>query len=275
MRCRRTGEDVRPVLRWAGSKSKLIPRLSALIPHIDGRYVEPFAGSACLFFALRPQRALLADINVELVDFYSTVAAHPVRTYQRFASFPKTATFYYRIRSNNPRSLDAVERAARFLYLNRYCFNAVYRTNSSGDFNVPRGYRQGRPPTAIEVRRASFYLRKATIKCSDFEAIVAETKKGDFIYLDPPYASTTSGYPGEYGRNCFTCGDIPRLLSSLERAHAKGVRFLLSYAQVRDFTNYLRMTTYKRVLVRRYVAAKPAFRARRAELLLTNGDLFG
>jgi DNA adenine methylase len=129
----------RPFLRWAGSKRKQLVRLSAFWSNNHSAYVEPFAGSACLFFALSPKAAVLGDANAELIELFTMVRDSPNRLYNRLVHIPRDLETYYRWRARDPHSLDAETRALRFLYLNRNCFNGIYRTNASGQFNVPMG----------------------------------------------------------------------------------------------------------------------------------------
>lgn len=137
---------VTPIVRWAGSKRKLLEVLAACVPQTFQTYVEPFAGSACLFFRLCPERALLGDINEELVEFYGALKDQPTELAERVQSMPASSEFYYRLRESKKRS--PLTRAARFCYLNRYCYNGVFRTNKAGQFNVPRGVKVGRIPSA-------------------------------------------------------------------------------------------------------------------------------
>src|SRR5258706_5000854 len=136
---RRPGPWASPFLRWAGSKRKLLPLLVPLIPASYNCYFEPFVGSACLFFAVRPRRAVLSDINADLIGAYSQVAAHPRRTWRIVSTLPKGAQAYYHIRRSLLQASSPQDSAARFIYLNRHCFNGVYRTNKTGMFNVPIG----------------------------------------------------------------------------------------------------------------------------------------
>ena len=129
----------RPCFRWAGSKRSLLPSLLDCVPHSYDRYIEPFAGSACLFFALRPDRAILGDFNVELMQAYRTIAKHPRLIAREVLRLPASQAAYYRIRSLVPNLLTPLHRAVRFAYLNRYCFNGVYRTDRKNRFNVPQG----------------------------------------------------------------------------------------------------------------------------------------
>ena len=128
---------VKPFLRWAGSKRKQISRLRQFWRDDHLRYVEPFAGSACLFFAIQPARAVLADKNSQLIETYEVVRRDPGEVYDRVVALPRTKSVYYAQRSRDPRRLSTIGRAARFVYLNRNCFNGIYRTNTQGLFNVP------------------------------------------------------------------------------------------------------------------------------------------
>src|SRR5262245_49863637 len=127
--------ELRPLLRWAGSKRKLISQLSEYWTQPSRRYIEPFAGSASLFFALRPNTAVLSDINPDLVAFLREVQKQPKAVYAEATSYPKNRKSYYAIRALKTSGLSTTRRAARFYYLNRFCFNGIYRTNEKGIFN--------------------------------------------------------------------------------------------------------------------------------------------
>lgn len=128
-----------PILRWAGSKKKLLSVLSSAAPSTFKRYVEPFVGSAVLFLELDPSKAVLSDINTGLIETYENIRAHPRAVWNRVSDMPLEESFYYDLRSQDADSLKTLDRAARFVYLNRFCFNGVYRTNRQGLFNVSRG----------------------------------------------------------------------------------------------------------------------------------------
>jgi DNA adenine methylase len=127
----------KPFLRWAGSKRKQLARLRSYWSDGFSRYVEPFAGSACLFFELAPPAAVLGDTNRELIEVYKVARDDPARLYRRLCRIERDRRTYNRWRGVDPKSLDRDTRALRFLYLNRNCFNGIYRTNESGQFNVP------------------------------------------------------------------------------------------------------------------------------------------
>src|SRR5712664_3922142 len=174
-----------PFLRWAGSKRQILPILGRYCKGGFTRYVEPFAGSACLFFYLAPRAALLGDINAELLSTYKYIRYRPAEVSKFLQKLRKGERQYYKIRSLQPERLSPARRAARFIYLNRFCFNGLYRTNQEGDFNVPYGGRgSGSLPSAGVLKRASELLRRAALVKGDFENVLDEVKQGDFVYMD-------------------------------------------------------------------------------------------
>lgn len=263
----------RPLLRWAGSKKRLLSRLKEAAPNKFKKYIEPFAGSACLFLSLNPKKAVLGDMNSELIQTYRAVRQRPTHVWQITKSIARTKREYYRIRSQNPQSLNRYYRAARFIYLNRLCFNGLYRTNKSGQFNVPKGKKTGELPELKVFLDFAKMLRKARLVRADFEMTLAYAEKGDFVYLDPPYASITVKDRNEYGVGSFKPADIPRLISSLEKLHKKGVRFLLSYSTAPDFIAQIKNPS-KPFSIQRTIASRARFRKLASETLLNNEDLF-
>jgi DNA adenine methylase len=260
-----------PLLRWAGSKRKLLPLLMKSVPVDALRYIEPFVGSACLFFALRPASAVLGDINSSLLETYEVLRDHPRQLARLVLSMPPTQRYYYRLRNKRPESLPPLERAARFVYLNRFCFNGVYRTNREGLFNVPRGQKTGGIPSERDFVRCSIALRTAVVRPGDFENCLSDVRKGDFVYLDPPYAHETRRPTGEYGYGCFAKNDHDRLLECLRRVERAGAIFLLSYSDNPSFARAIKGEWHqKQVSVRRHVAGFADHRSRVNELLVTN-----
>lgn len=262
-----------PLLRWAGSKRRLLPDLLRFVPPAIERYVEPFAGSACLFFALQPKRALLGDINHELIQTYQVLAKHPRQMARLVHGWPDNAQSYYRIRDRDPSTLTRIARAARFVYLNRYCFNGVYRVNRQGQFNVPRGVRTGTLPTAAQFVRCSSSLRNADLFAGDFEGCLHKVGAGDFVYLDPPYATRARSTYGEYAYDAFAQTDLPRLQHLLKRLDRSGATFLLSYAYGRTFGLDVGSWYTKRVSVQRHVAGFAKHRHSVYEVLVSNRPL--
>lgn len=262
-----------PLLRWAGSKRKLVPELLRHIPPTFDRYVEPFSGSACLFFALRPQCAILSDLNEELMETYRVVRAHPKLVYDAVDAMPRTKKFYYSLRDSCGHDLDVVARAARFVYLNRNCFNGVYRTNRKGEFNVPRGKRSGDLPSKSNFLRCAIALRRADLMHGDFADVVARVERGDFVYLDPPYAKRGSRRRGEYGYESFDVPDLERLAKCLRLIDRRGATFLLSYAWCREIRDLASNWHTRTLFVRRHVAGFQKHRGLVREILVSNAHL--
>lgn len=260
----------RPFLRWAGSKRKLIKRLK---PYWNGgyqRYVEPFAGSACLFFALRPKTALLGDNNKDLINVYRQVRKRPNEIFDRLVRIPRERETYLRWRAKNEAALDPVTRALRFIYLNHNCFNGIYRTNASGKFNVPFGSKLSRYLTRAEFLDCASALKGVSLTGTDFQATLSKVKRGDFVYLDPPYALNTRRMFREYGQKAFAVDDVQRLSQELDRIDRLGARFVVSYADCPESRLLARKWDSQKFLVRRHIAGFTDNRASAFEWLISN-----
>ena len=261
---------VQPILRWAGSKRALLTELVDAVPPTFGRYFELFAGSACLFFALRPRSAVVGDANGELIGAYRTLRSMPRQVAGVVAAWPPDQATYYRVRAYRQEELGAVERAARFFYLNRLCFNGVYRTNRANRFNVPFGIKPGQVPSAERFVRCATALRDARLVAGDFEVATREARAGDFVYLDPPYSRSLSEAYGVYGYGSFDGSDLERMLATLFTLDRRGVRFLFSYRLSEDVLEATRCWNHRLVGVRAQVGGRVASRSVRHELLVMN-----
>jgi DNA adenine methylase len=179
----------RPLMKWAGGKTQLLPLLSAAAPLQYGRYIEPFIGGGALFFHLRPKRAVVADSNSELVSMYRAVAADPNAVFSAQKEMKNTEDFFYELRAVDWRTLTPAKAAARMLFLNRTCFNGLYRVNRDGQFNVPFGrYTKLSLPSLLQLHAASKALKTAKIIEGDYLDVLGRyAKPGDFVFLDPPY----------------------------------------------------------------------------------------
>jgi DNA adenine methylase len=257
-----------PVLRWAGSKRRLLPTLMDLVP-ANERYVEPFAGSAALFFALRPGNALLGDFNLELVTALRALKAHPRQLHRAVVALGGDSATYYDVRDCWDPSTP-FEVATRFVYLNRHCFNGIYRTNRAGKFNVPCGRSQGAVPSEAAFYRCSYALRAAQIECWDFRDTLGTARAGDFVYVDPPYSSMRSTY-GEYGYGSFSEADLADLVALLQQADRAGAKVVVSYTDDTELAAQLPEWLCSSVSIRKTVAGSPSHRVSRDELLLSNG----
>jgi DNA adenine methylase len=258
-------------LRWAGSKRQLLPTLKQYFPADATRYIEPFAGSACLFFSLNPRKAILADINVELVATYRAVRRSPDDVALELKGLRRSKREYLRMRSLRPSHLTPPERAARFIYLNRFCFNGLYRTNRKGEFNVPYGASgTGRLPDAETLRACSQALRRVTLLTGDFEAALQHAQPGDFVYMDPPYAVNTRRVFNEYDRASFSSEDVVRVRREMERLKRKGVSFVVSYAESPEAEMLRKGFNFETVRVRRNIAGFTSERKYSTEILIWN-----
>jgi DNA adenine methylase len=262
---------VGPFLRWAGSKRKLLPELRSYWSPSYTRYVEPFMGSACLFFDLLPKRALLGDINSELVLCYEQVRLGPKSVYWHLSRFRADADSYYMLRSEDPLQMSAPRRAARLIYLTRFCFNGLYRTNQAGQFNVPHGGgRTGSLPTYGQLLAVSNNLASATFVCADFEVTIDQVQEGDFVYLDPPYWVEGKRRTNQYGPNTFCHRDLLRLGECLETINQRGAYFVLSYEDSEEANLLAGSWHTAKLPVRRNVAGFARNRRVALELVTTN-----
>lgn len=240
--------SARPVVKWAGGKRRLLGRLAHFMPRGDFEtYAEPFAGGAAFFFWLaseprrRFKRALLADKNADLVALYQSLKSdvdgliERVRVYQdehlrRDADGRRE--HFYAVRERGTSRMLPVERGARLLFLNRTCFNGLWRVNASGQFNVPFGrYANPRILDERSLRAAHAALSAVTVELADFAEVTRELRKGDFAYFDPPYVpvSRTSSFTA-YAADGFGAEQQERLAAELARLRDRGVRAMLSNA---------------------------------------------
>ena len=231
----------RPFLKWAGGKGKLAPAILAAAPPAVSRYIEPFAGAGAVFFAFEEERpgvpAILADANRDLIETYTVVRDDPagldaglaeLAAVYHAADGDARRAMYYRIRSEVPGTPP--QRAARFIFLNRTCYNGLYRVNASGGFNVPFGrYKNPRIHHPGLLASCSSALQRATLRVADFAEVCAEARPGDFVYLDPPYQplSATASFTG-YTRADFGAEDQRRLRDAFDDLSRRGVAAILS-----------------------------------------------
>lgn len=260
-----------PFLRWAGSKKKLIRRLSAYFGGTYTRYVEPFAGSACLFFFLQPSKAILGDLNPELIATYRAVKNHLPDVMKELQTLRRSRKTYLALRAINPKTLNPAKRAARFIFLNRLSFNGIYRTNKTGHFNVPYGGdKTGEIPSLDLLASCAQSLENARLIEGDFEKVLCLTQPGDFVYMDPPYSVGSRRVFNEYNAVSFVKSDLIRLRTWMEALAARNVAFVVSYAASKE-GRYLAEGFYTRIAeVRRNVAGFAANRRLSKEVIISN-----
>ncbi|NYI06864.1 DNA adenine methylase [Allostreptomyces psammosilenae] len=219
----------RSFLKWAGGKTRYADRLAALAPPYRGRYLEPFMGSAALFFELRPARAVLSDANPELVVCFRQVAEDPEKVMALLDAMPNDREFYDSVRAQRVEALSDAERAARVIYLNKTGFRGLWRVNRRGVFNVPYGAYDRPYYNRRTLLAASAALRGAEIHCRDFTEALRQAEAGDWVYLDPPYVPL-GGFADfqRYTAEQFGEADHRRLAAAMREAAGRGVYVTLS-----------------------------------------------
>lgn len=267
-----------PIVKWVGGKTKLLPELLARMPERFGRYYEPFAGGAAMFFRLVPRRAVLADSNADLIGLYRAIAGDVDgvirRLEQHRASHDQQHYYDTRARWNDPGAAwGAADRAAAFIYLNKTCFNGLWRVNRAGGFNVPIG-RYADPPICVPdtLRAAQAALARAKLRCGDYRKAIEDAERGDFLYFDPPYdpvtptASFTSYTAGAFGP------DDQRALAETARALvARGCRVMLSNSDTPFVRSLYKGFQIDRVKCARAINSNAAKRGEVDEVIVVGG----
>lgn len=262
-----------PFLKWPGGKRWAVPALLPFAQRLlreDGTYYEPFLGGGALFFALRPSRALLSDVNHELISTYRVVRRYPAKIEAALRNIPASRTRYYRLRSTTPRL--AFDRAVRFLYLNRLAFSGIYRLNRQGRFNVP--YNGGTRGTdwlwrTDALRQAARALRKARFAIGDFSVALALAGHGDLVYCDPTYTvAHNNNCFVRYNESHFRWADQIRLASAARGAVERGASVLVTNADHPSVISLYRDWPILRLLRRSNVPRDPAKRRITTELVV-------
>lgn len=273
---------IRPLLKWAGGKRQLVPQLLRFVPGEIETYHEPFAGGLALFCALQeespPVRSVLTDLNRDLIDFYRVVRDRPMELIEniRASHFENEREFYYGMRdqfnSGTGSSSDPVGKATTLLYLNRHCFNGLYRVNSQNQFNVPFGrYKNPSFPDPGDILKFSQTLQGSKIEAMDFETAVKDARPGDFVYLDPPYIplSRTSRFT-EYTGTGFSFEDQKRLIRLCRDMASRGIDFILSNSISDKLIDLAEGLSMIRVPARRSINRIPEKRMGHSECIITN-----
>lgn len=265
-------DRAKPFLRWAGSKRSSIGRLAHNVPSRFNAYYEPFVGSGALFFHLCPTTAIISDLNRDLINLYHAVRDFPEEIYGELNKIPRERESYNKIREAIIRSDNLFERAVFTLYLNRNCFNGLYRTNKSGHFNVPfAAAGRGGYPSLSDFISASNQLKMANIICSDFESVIKERlSKEDFVYLDPPYIKNEGRIFNEYVKGHFNKGDMDRLSDVLNFINSRGAYFLLSFIDDEAVYSLAEQWGAERYMVQKNISGFAASRRKSSEVIIKN-----
>lgn len=247
----------RPLLKWAGGKTQLLGEILPKIPKKYGRFIEPFFGGGAVFFAVRPENGIIADSNPELVNLYRSVATDVNGVIAQLRSYENTEEVFYAVRSLDRTKLSNIEAAARTIFLNRTCFNGLYRVNKSGQFNVPFGrYKNPKIIDEDALRAASLLLSRTTIICGDYKTVLKENAQaGDFIFLDPPYLPV-SEYADfkRYTKEQFYEEDHVELAAEVKRLHELGCHVVLTNSNHPLVHEQYRKFTVEVVQTKRYIS---------------------
>jgi DNA adenine methylase len=269
-------------VKWAGGKTQLLDQLDSLYPPAPSvnRYIEPFVGSGAVFFHVRellqPGEAILADGNEELINAYSAIRDDVEKVIRHLVLHRKahSKAHYYDVRGASRARLSEAGRAARLIYLNKTCFNGLYRVNSRGEFNVPMG-RYDDPPIldAANLRAVSAALRRVNLKVAHFRETLGYARKGDFIYLDPPYhplsaTSSFTSYSVNGGRSSFEASDQEELAGVFAALARRGCRVMLSNSDCPLIRRLYRGYDIRTVLARRSINSKAERRGRIHEVVV-------
>jgi len=263
----------RPILRWAGGKRRLVPRLMKLLPSHWDYYVEPMAGSAALFFLLAPPKAILADINSELMNFYGALRNDTDRLVTRLSSLRASKALYDSMRNGKPTS--GLERAVRFAYLNRLCWNGLHRVNRNGFFNVPIGDRLPKRLWSAEgLSQAARLLQNARLLNDDFERTLRGIKRGSFVFIDPPYPrGARKGWFNRYSKDFFLFEDHQRLGRLTETLDERGISLMMIVGANPELLRcYSSSFVRTRLRSKSLISSKPSSRFSVEEVVLTNYD---
>lgn len=220
-----------PFLRWAGGKRWMVFKYPELFPKEYDRYIEPFLGSGAVFFSLKPKNAILSDLNFELIETYCAIRDNYGRVEMELKKHHRnhSKSYYYEIRTK--RLKISATRAAQFIYLNRTCWNGLYRVNLDGIFNVPIGTKTNVVLPTDNFKGISKLLKGVRLKNEDFEPIIAKAKEGDLLFVDPPYTvKHNNNNFRKYNEHIFGWEDQIRLCKSLSAAKERGAKIILCNA---------------------------------------------
>ncbi len=272
---------MKPLLKWVGGKRQLISQILPFIPKNMNIYHEPFFGGGAMLFELHPKIARINDLNEELINVYKTIHRSPHKLIEllRMHKDSNNRDYFYEVRKldrdlDSYRKLTKVERAARTIYLNKTCYNGLYRVNKKGEFNTPFGkYKNPKICDEKGIYEIHHYFKHSIIEiCNgDFEKFLNKAQAGDFVYLDPPYDPISeTAYFTDYQASGFSKEEQLRLKKVCDELHNKGVKFLLSNSDTEFINDIYKEYTIKKVLAPRNINSKGDKRGKISEVIIMN-----
>ena len=268
-----------PVLKWVGGKRQLMSEIEKVLPKTYTTYYEPFIGGGAVLFELQPKKAVINDVNGELINLYNVIKDDVELLIENLKKHENTPEYFYSIRELDRKrdkyeNLSNVEKASRIVYLNKTCFNGLFRVNKAGEFNSPFGkYKNPNIVDEVTLRAVSKYFNKADIKIlnGDFEASLKGIRKGAFVYLDPPYdpVSNSANFTG-YDKGGFNRDEQIRLKKLCDKLDKKGVKFLLSNSATDFIKDLYKDYNIKIVKAKRAINSNGNARGEVDEVLVRN-----
>ncbi len=269
---------ISPILKWVGGKRQLLADIIPLINKRCSTYVEPFVGGGAVFFELQPNKAIINDYNPELINVYEVVRDFPEELIVSLEKHSRenTEEYFYKLRALDRNAeyskMSNIQRAARIVYLNKTCYNGLYRVNSAGQFNSPYGkYKNPNIVNATAIRAMSKYLRnpKITIKQGDYREVLKRVRKGAFVYLDPPYMpiSSSASFTG-YTENGFSYEQQVALKDECDKLKEKGIAFLQSNSDCPEIRDLYKKYDVRTVQVKRSINSDANKRGEISEVLI-------
>lgn len=270
---------VTPVLKWVGGKRQLLPEIRKEVPQTYSTYYEPFIGGGAVLFDLQPARAVVNDVNEELVNVYQVIRDNVEDLILDLKNHRSEADYFYMMREKDRDrlkyiQLSEVERASRILYLNKTCYNGLFRVNQQGQFNTPFGrYKNPNIVNEPTLRAVSAYFNQARVifKCGDFESALKGIKKDSFVYFDPPYdpVSESANFTG-YDKGGFDRAEQVRLKELCDQLNDRGVKFLLSNSGTKFILDLYKDYDLRIVQAKRAINSKGHKRGNVDEVLVKN-----
>ncbi len=275
-------EKPKPFVKWVGGKRQLLRQFRdmGLYPPdafdpLTNTYFEPFVGGGAVFFDLFPKKAELSDLNNELVTTYNVIKNHVDELVKSLKKHKYEKEYYLAVRAKDPKTLSDLDVASRFIFLNRTCFNGMYRVNSHGEFNVPFGkYTNPLICDKENLRKASKALQKVTIRNQDYKKVLDKAKKGDFVYFDPPYypVSKTASFTS-YTKDAFLDKEQTELRDTFVELHKRGCYVMLSNSDtpfINELYSGIKGIKVSKVAAGRAINSNATKRGKISEVLVTN-----
>lgn len=275
---KRKNNLVVPFVKWVGGKRQLLNDIKPFIPARITTYYEPFVGGGAVFFHLQPSRAIINDSNAELINLYQVIKNHPEELINDLGTHLNEADYFYQIRGldrgDDYSRLNDIQKASRIIYLNKTCYNGLFRVNNSGEFNTPFGrYKNPNIINDVTIRAVSEYLNdnSITLLSGDYETALCGIGRNAFVYFDPPYdpVSDSASFTG-YTKSGFNREEQIRLKSVCDRLHRQGVRFLLSNSSTAFVEDLYHDYQIIRVKAKRSINADAGGRGEINEVLIRN-----